>query len=326
MSSRQELLRQIESLELARNLLDDEIARTKALLAGIEADIDRKWRENDFAQQPRTRKLAEYLRSLGFLIADCQTAAPSDFFYKIAKQVWNCRQEAVPFFKALFQAGTANREFDYPVSSRTSAAGVGFLNLCARMQTEGIFSFTRKGDTIHVVPRLTGEQRTFLSGGWAEEVNRYLVRKVLTEYAGRRKLTFKVFWDLRLKSVDSDPGGGPDMQLDLAVQINDRFYVIETKAGVTLEIRKWMERAAIFNQNGNRFMTCSASSGADHRFFRPYTLLSFENIETQLPRILDRDFPPPAEAAVPSQSPASQKKTRGEANSSPRTKTRNGKS
>ena len=81
------------------------------------------------------------------------------------------------------------------------------------------------------------------------------------------------------------------MQLDIIAQINDRFYVFETKSGV-LGIQKWVERAEIFNQNGNRFLTCCIDSSVNPKLFQPYRLLSLEHLEKQLVELLDYDFPP----------------------------------
>ena len=81
------------------------------------------------------------------------------------------------------------------------------------------------------------------------------------------------------------------MQLDIIAQINDRFYVFETKSGV-LGIQKWVERAKIFNQNGNRFLTCCIDASVNPKLFRPYRLLALELLEKQLIELLDYDFQP----------------------------------
>ena len=81
------------------------------------------------------------------------------------------------------------------------------------------------------------------------------------------------------------------MQLDLAVQINDIFYIFETKSGA-LGIQKWVERAQIFNQNGNRFLTCCMDSSVNPKLFQPYRLLALELLEKQLVALLDYDFLP----------------------------------
>lgn len=295
MSRKQELRRRIEALELSRSLIDAGIAEAKAALAEIEAAAELAWKEDPFVKQTKTKKLAGYFHGLGFLITACRTQIPSDPFYAIAKQAWNCRSDAVPFFAKLYKA--RDEEFDYPVpvTPSTAAPNTGLLTLCSKMHSAGLLSFSRESGTIHVIPSFPKQKRNFLNGGWAEEVNRYLVCKVLADYAGNHKLKYKIFWDVCLKAVDSDRTNDHDMQLDLVIQINDRFYVIETKSGA-LGIQKWVERAAIFNQNGNRFLTCSAGPEADPRLFQPYRLLSLEKIEQQLTEILDRDFPLPDRA------------------------------
>ena len=159
------------------------------------------------------------------------------------------------------------------------------------MQKNGWISFPKSKSEILVTPSVPKRDKSFLNGGWAEEANRYLVNKVLTEYAGSHKLKYKVFWDVRLKLIDSDRSNSHDMQLDLAVQLNEKFYIFETKSGA-LGIQKWVERAQIFNQNGNRFLTCCTDSSVNPKLFQPYCLLSLDLLEKQLIELLDYDFQP----------------------------------
>lgn len=288
MSHRQDLLNRIEALEISRQLIDDEIAKAKASLQQIEDKQQATWEENQFAKIRTTKRLAEYCRSLGYFIVGCQTKEPDSKYYALAKTILKRREDAVPFMKELFHHD--KKVFSYPIAELPADRKTDLLNICTEMQKNGWISFTKSKSDIHVTPSVPKRDKNFLNGGWAEDANRYLVNKVLTDYAGSHKLKYKVFWDVRLKLIDSDSSNPNDMQLDLAVQLNDSiFYIFETKSGV-LGIQKWVERAQIFSQNRNRFLTCCMDSSVNPKLFQPYRLLSLDLLEKQLIELLDYDF------------------------------------
>ena len=290
MSRRQDLLNRIEALEKSRKLIDDKITKAKASLEQLDAEQQAAWEENPYVKDRTTRRLAEYCRSLGYFIVGCQkTTEPASVFYAIAKTILKRREDAVPFMKELYSHG--NEEFSYPIAGLPADRKTDLLNICTEMQKNGWISFTKSKSEILVTSSFPKAAKNFLNGGWAEEANRYLVNKVLTEYAGSHKLKYKVFWDVRLKQIDSDSSNPNDMQLDIAVQLNEKFYIFETKSGA-LGIQKWVERAQIFNQNGNRFLTCCMDSSVNPKLFRPYRLLALDLLEKQLAELLDQDFQP----------------------------------
>ena len=289
MSQRQDLLKRIEALEISRKLIDDEIAQAKASLEQIEAKLQATLEENPYVKDRTTKRFAEYFRTLGYYIVSLLTKVPdTDNSYAIAKQIWNGRSIMLPFLKYLHQSGS--KKFEYPIAELSGTDKTDLLNLCKRMQDSGWIEFSKVKDVLHV-QAFPKRLKNFPNGGWTEEANRYLIKKVLSDYSANHKIKYRVFWDVKLKLLDSEKDNLNDMQLDIIAQINDRFYVFETKSGV-LGIQKWVERAEIFNQNGNRFLTCCIDSSVNPKLFQPYRLLSLEHLEKQLIELLDYDFPP----------------------------------
>ncbi len=288
MSQKQDLLKRIEALEISRKLIDDEIALAKASLNQIEESQKTAWEENPYVQDRTTKRLAEYFRSLGYFLVGCQTKEPDSEFYAISKKIFKRREDTLPLLKELYRHG--DKEFIYSIDELPSDRRTDLLNICIEMQKNGWLFFSRDKSELHLKSLFPKSQRNFLNGGWAEEANRYLVNKILSEYTKSHKLKFKIFWDVRLKLVDTDKDNSHDMQLDLVVQINNLFYVFETKSGV-LGIQKWVERASIFNQNNNRFLTCCMDADVNPKLFQPYRLLALERLEEQLIALLDYDFP-----------------------------------
>ena len=299
MSHRQDLLKRIEALEISRKLIDDEIAQAKASLEQIEAKQQAAWEENPYVKDRTTKRLAEYFRSLGYSIVSLLTKAPDNPCYAISKQIWNGRIVMVPFLRQMYLYRSGVDEFEYPISELSGTDKADLLNLCRRMQDSGWIKFSKVKDVLHVRATFPKTLKNFPNGGWTEEANRYLIKKVLSDYSANHKIKYKVFWDVKLKLLESEKDNLNDIQLDIVAQIKDRaqnkdryrFYVFETKSGLLPDIRDWVNRADIFNQNGNRFITCCMDSEANHKYFRPYRLMALEKIEKLFPELLDRDFP-----------------------------------
>lgn len=289
MSQKQDLLKRIEALEISRKLIDDEIAQARASLEQIEAKLNESWEENPYVLDRTTRRFAEYCRSLGYAIVSLLVKAPDNATYTIAKQVWNRREITIPFFKFMYQSG--DNEFEYPVSDFCGTDKSDLLNLCGTMQDAGWLIFSNVKDVLHIKTTFPNELKNYPNGGWTEEANRYLIQKVLSDYAGSHKIKYKVFWDVKLKLLESENDNLNDMQLDIVAQINDRFYIFETKSGALPCIKDWVRRADVFNRQGNRFITCCMDSKANHKYFMPYRLMALEKLEEQFTELLDRDFP-----------------------------------
>jgi hypothetical protein len=298
MSHRQDLLKRIEALEISRKLIDDEIAKAKASLEQIEAKQQAIWKENPYVNDRTTERLAEYFRSLGYSIVSLLTKAPDNSCYAISKQIWNGRKVMVPFLQQMNLYRSGVDEFEYPISELSGTDKADLLNLCRTMHDSGWLKYSNDKDVLHVRATFPKNLKNFPNGGWTEEANRYLIWKVLTDYSANHNIRYKVFWDVKLKLLESEKDNLNDIQLDIVAQIKDRaqnkdryrFYVFETKSGV-LGIDKWVERAKIFNQNGNRFITCCMDPKANYKYFMPYRLMALEKIEKLFPELLDRDFP-----------------------------------
>ena len=291
MTTRQELQQRIGALELSRDLLDSEIAEARAALRKIEEGIEKKWRENPFAADRATKSLAAYFRELGYFLVGCENLNTETPFYQISKQIWKQQEVVRPFLRALFKHRAV--PFVYPLTDVPADRKNSLINLCKVMQNNEWMTFSHDKSELRIQPSFPKSKLSFLNGGWAEDANRYFVYKVLGDYAKNHKLKYKVFWDVRLKQIDSDKNNSNDMQLDLVAQINDFYYVFETKSG-TLGLQKWVERAAIFNLHRNRFLICSAAPvPLDPAFFKPYRLLTLDRLEEELPKLLDADLKEP---------------------------------
>ena len=250
----------------------------------------------------QTKKLAEFFYAHSMSLVTLQTRNDSQKLYPTAIQIWKCRTISLPFIKHLHR--NAKQAFTYDVKNLSPSDLTDLLNLCKELAKKSWleYQFIRKEGVIEVKPSISGPPKNFLNGGWAEEINLYLIRKALDAFSKTHTIKYKLFWDVKLKSFDSPAEKSHDMQLDLVVEINARFYIFETKSGCTLNIDKWVDRARIFNHDQHRFITCCADENLNYKIFTPFYLFALPTLEEQFADMLKKDFPdaaatPAAEAA-----------------------------
>ena len=194
----------------------------------------------------------------------------------------------MPIFKKL--VAKSSKEILVELDGFDGVAKSSLLQLCDAFEKLDWIKTERTKHALRIV-RLNDTAATcFWHGSWAEYVNRSLVVKTLQAFANSRKCRFDVFHDVRLAKCE--PTGKPiDMQLDLVAQLNDRFYVFDTKTGV-LCIDKWVDRARLFSADRrSRFITCCADEDIPPRLFEPYILIPLGDLQSRLDEILNEDFP-----------------------------------
>ena len=312
MATREELQAKIDSLEFAKTLLEKELSPLREQLATIEKKIqnlidgelvplreelvateqriEREWSENQYVKNRLTRHAAEYFHDCGYVITECQTSSPDDdVTYALAKQLWSCYEVALPLLKLLYKS---KDPFSFQTDALTADERNSLMNLCQTMVRHKWLSFKATKTSLDIIPSIPSKHKTFLHGGWAEAVNRYLIYKTLASYSSEHDLKYKVFWNVCLKKIGSESLNSHDMELDIVVDLKDRFYVFETKSGVALCIAKWIDRAKIFNRDKSRFITCCMDDKVDPKLFAPYRLFALPKLESQLTELLSKDFAP----------------------------------
>jgi len=289
-----EIKTEIAHIEFARSVLEERLTALKA-----ERD---QHRADEHATAKVTKRIAEFFKAHGLYIVGLHSGERSKDHYALAKQMWRSRAVLLPFVKKLSQ----NKEpsFVYETTSLSVTDKTDLKNLCDMLAKHGWNSFKLVPDGFEVAPSLRGVQKQFLSGAWAEEINLYLIDKTLKTFTQSRRQGYKLFWDLKLKWIDSDKENGHDMQLDLVAEVGSRFYVFETKSGFTLSIDKWVDRTRLFDDEKNRFITCTANEKLNPLIFDPFYLFALPTLEEQFLEMLQADLPAPATATSPLSTPS----------------------
>jgi hypothetical protein len=280
-SKAEEAAKELAALITARDVLQKQIDERVALRRQEMLSADSFYRER------KTRRLAAYFSDLGFRIVSCVGKEQVLVETRAANLLFKIKEIALPIFKKLVAKG--NKEVSAELDCFGGSDKNSLLQLCDAFEKLKWIKTERTKHVLRIV-RLNDTAATcFWHGSWAEYVNRSLVVKTLQAFANSRKCRFDVFHDVRLAKCE--PTGKPiDMQLDLVAQLNDRFYVFDTKTGV-LCIDKWVDRARLFSAaRCSRFITCCADEDIPPRLFEPYTLIPLGQLETRLMDVLNEDF------------------------------------
>lgn len=277
----------IAALETARDVLQKQIDERVALRRQEMLLADSFYRER------KTRRLAAYFSDLGYRIVSCVGKEQVLSETRAANLFFKIKEIALPTFKKL--VAKSSKEILVELDGFDGVAKSLLLQLCDAFEKLNWIKTERTKHALQIVRLNDKEATCFWHGSWAEHVNRSLVVKTLQAFANSQKCRFDVFYDVRLAKCE--PTGKPiDMQLDLVAQLNDRFYVFDTKTGV-LCIDKWVDRARLFSADQrSRFITCCADEDIPPRLFEPYILIPLGDLQSRLDEILNEDFPAQASA------------------------------
>ena len=275
---RTELVALMTARDVLQKQIDERVAlrRQEMLLA------------DSFYRERKTRRLSAYFSELGFRIVSYVGKEQVLVETRAANFLFKIKEIALPIFKKLVAKG--NKEVSAELDGFGGSDKNSLLQLCDAFEKLNWIKTERTKHALQIVRLNDKEATCFWHGGWAEYVNRSLVVKTLQAFANSQKCRFDVFYDVRLAKCE--PTGKPiDMQLDLVAQLNDRFYVFDTKTGV-LCIDKWVDRARLFSADQrSRFITCCADESIPPRLFEPYILIPLGDLQSRLGEILNEDFP-----------------------------------
>jgi hypothetical protein len=284
MRTREEVDQELEHLEYAKRLLDERLAVVKQ-----ERDA---LREDAYAIDTATRRLAAFFKSHRMYIVDLQFEERTKEHYALAKQIWKGRQVLIPFIKSIPKKKATT--FVYDLKGLLPDDANKIRNLCEVLAKKQWISYKKQKEGIEITTSLTGLQKNFISGIWAEEITLYLIAKTLKDFTEKRHLKYKVFWDLKLKRIYPETKHLVDMQLDLVAEVGDRCYVFETKSGAIHGVEHWVDRTRLFQNETHRFITCNADENLNPVLFAPLRLFSLQTLESQFNALLKEDFCDPA--------------------------------
>ncbi len=272
--------------------LSDIIDREKASLDNTP-NFEISKEAEKFRNSRSTKKLFSFFEEKGYHIISLteKQSIPSDRS-QLALLLTKNRKILFPFIKVLIHG----KEESFPVKNESQETLTCLLNTCKNFSNrkwisyeydkkEKIIKFKRLDD-------LKGEVKQFLTGIYGEYGTAKLIEQALQEFAKEKNgFKYKIFHDIKLKKLHSQKQN--DMQLDLAVQLPEGFYIFETKMGEVLAIDKWVDRTGLFAAEKNRFITCCADETLNPKIFQPFRLFNLEQLKTQLTDLLQKDYPSP---------------------------------
>lgn len=269
--------------------LSDIIDREKASLDNTP-NFEISEEAEKFRNSRSTKKLFPFFEDKGYHIISLteKQSIPRERS-QLASLLTKNRKILFPFIKVLIHG----KDETFPVENESQETLTCLLNICKNFsdrkwisygynKKEKIINFKRLDD-------LKGEEQ-FLTGIYGEYETAKLIEQALQEFAKEKNgFKYKIFHDIKLKKLHSQKQN--DMQLDLAVQLPEGFYIFETKMGKTLAIDKWVDRTRLFAGEKNRFITCCTDETLNPIIFKPFRLFNLELLKTQLADLLRQDYP-----------------------------------
>ena len=219
--------------------------------------------------------------------------------YSLAKQIFKSREVLVPLMSKLAIGIKDEKDtISYSISYKGGMFIVRqFLQNIVKQfldnlkEKKFISAWYCKDECQYEIPLPKDEtKRRFFRSVWAEQVFRYVIMKTVQEFCGSRKISFKAFQNAELRRTDENC---LFTELDLVVQIEKRFYVFEIKSGPNINIIQWAKREMVLvgDYDFVRNIVCTIYDSIPEKIFEPQLLLKLNNIEFELNRILEADFP-----------------------------------
>ena len=246
------------------------------------------------------KDFASFLEDRGLVIAneDAISQVPSED-YSFSQSIFKNREVLVPLLCTL---AIGIREGKNPITYRISYKGGmaivrQFLQdlvnkfLCNLKKRNLISEWHLKSDCQYEISVSADEdKRRFFRSAWAEQVFRYVIMKTVQTFCTSRKISVKSFQNVKLKQKDDD---NDFTELDLVVQIKNRFYIFEVKSGPCINIMQWAKRenSLVMGNEVVRNIVCTVHDSIPDKIFEPQLLLKLNNIEKELGKILESDFP-----------------------------------
>ena len=246
------------------------------------------------------KDFAKLLEGRGLMIEnEAELSQVPDEDYSLAKQIFKSREVLVPLMSKLAVGIKGEKEaISYGISYKGGMVIVRqFLQNIVKQLLDNlkekkfISTWQQKDECQYEIPLPKDEtKRRFFRSAWAEQVFRYAIMKTVQEFCGSRKISFKAFQNAELRRTDENC---LFTELDLVVQIEKRFYVFEIKSGPNINIIQWAKREMVLAEGCNcvRNIVCTIYDSIPERIFEPQLLLKLNNIESELNKILEADFP-----------------------------------
>ena len=243
------------------------------------------------------KSFAEFLSQKGFEIVngdDISQQPPSE--YKYAKQIFTNKVVLLPFLlKAALKMNDADSSFTF-CPDRPEDYGKLQTFLDSLKAGGYILNWIRNADRYEISLSQEAGKTRFFRYEWAEICFRYIIMKVVQQFcqAVSPVLSHKVFQNVEIRKASS--GNELFTELDIVVQIENRFYIFEIKSGPWIRIMQWAKREEAFvdKQGCVRQIVCTVHDNIPANIFEPQILMTIGGIERRLLKLLRNDFAQPS--------------------------------
>jgi hypothetical protein len=242
------------------------------------------------------KSFAEFLSQKGFEIVnedDISQQPPSE--YKYAKQIFTNKAVLLSFLlKAALTIKDTDSRFTFRLD-RPEDYGKLWSFLDSLKDDGYILNWSQNAGVHEIRLSQDAEKTRFFRSEWAEMCFRYVIMKVVQQFCQETSpaLSYKVFQNVEIRKASSEKE--LFTELDIVVQIENRFYIFEIKSGPWIRIMQWAKREEAFvdKQGCARQIVCTVHDNIPANIFEPQILMTIGGIEKRLSKLLKNDFSPP---------------------------------
>lgn len=237
------------------------------------------------------KDFAKFLDEKGFVIAnDAELVQGPSENYKFASQIFTNKRVLLPFLCKVALNVAEKPPLEYFVGDPSDANIL--KNFLDGLKGEGLIEYDVRGNGLQfilTIPDDEGERRFFRSD-WAEQCFRYVITRVIHGFCSEHgNLSYKVLQGVEIRHKGKNT---QFTELDLVVQVGDRFYAFEVKSGPWVRILQWAAREKAFvTKNGPfRLIVCTIHDNIPAPIFEPQLLMTIGGLEKRLKRLLRSDL------------------------------------
>ena len=246
------------------------------------------------------RSFDEYLKNKGLaVVGEAQANECADVSQELLERIYRERKVLVPWLAraALFIRSHAkdikSEWLHTDVADKEAETLARFLG---KLKAEGLVSrydSARVEDKRRFVVAFPSEKNSlqFFRSRWAEVCFRILTKDAVRSYLKQTKqeLQYRLRHNVKICRLNDD-AKQVLTELDLVLEIADRFYVIEVKSGPWIRILQWAKREMLFQDSKARVITCTTYPGISPEIFKPQILLTLDSFNLDFLRILEEDL------------------------------------
>lgn len=278
--------------ETVKNLVEQEVSRR----LNIEKHGLYDWSANIHFKNRLTRDFANFLKSKDLYIANNKPISQEpNKGYKLGRQIAQNKDVLLPLMHDIARQLRTAKDDNVTIDCADNGEANIIKQFLNGLKTNGfIVDFNHDPLGFYIQISDDSEKKKFFSHSkWAEHLFRYMITNIVDRFCKERNLRHSYMSNLFINtSYGNSENHHHWTELDLVVQIKDRFYIFEVKSGLTMHIIQWARREEVLVDKSKtvKVIVCTTHDEISPKLFLPQRLMTVKDLDQQLNKLLESDF------------------------------------